>query len=108
VVTGSSQLRVPQSIFEKEPIQQVFTMNEPIITCPNCKTEIKLNESLAAPLIEATRLQFEHTIAEKEAQIAKREAAVSVSKSNDRKSKRSNRRSGLGRNSRPSEKKNRY
>jgi hypothetical protein len=51
-------------------------MNEPIITCPNCKTEIKLNESLAAPLIEATRLQFEHTIAEKEAQIAKREAAV--------------------------------
>ena len=51
-------------------------MNEPIITCPNCKTEIKLTESLAAPLIEATRLQFEHTIAEKEAQIAKREAAV--------------------------------
>jgi hypothetical protein len=31
---------------------------------------------LAAPLIETTRLQFEHTIAEKEAQIAKREAAV--------------------------------
>ena len=31
---------------------------------------------MAAPLIEATRLQFEHTIAEKEAQIAKREAAV--------------------------------
>ena len=51
-------------------------MNEPTITCPNCKTEIKLTESLAAPLIEATRLQFEHTIAEKEAQIAKREAAV--------------------------------
>ena len=44
-------------------------MNEPIITCPNCKTEIKLTELLAAPLIEATRLQFEHTIAEKEAQI---------------------------------------
>jgi hypothetical protein len=51
-------------------------MNEPIITCANCKTEIKLPESLAAPPIEATRLQFEHTIAEKEAQIAKREAAV--------------------------------
>jgi len=51
-------------------------MNEPTITCPNCKSEIKLTESLAAPLIEATRLQFEHTIAEKEAQIAKREAAV--------------------------------
>ena len=51
-------------------------MNEPTITCPNCKSEIKLTELLAAPLIEATRLQFEHTIAEKEAQIAKREAAV--------------------------------
>ena len=51
-------------------------MNEPIITCPNCKSEIKLTESLAAPLIEAAHLQFEHTIAEKEAQIAKREAAV--------------------------------
>ena len=51
-------------------------MNEPTITCPNCKSEIKLTESLAAPLIEATRLQFEHTIAEKEAQIAKREAAI--------------------------------
>jgi hypothetical protein len=51
-------------------------MNEPTITCANCKSEIKLTESLAAPLIEATRLQFEHTIAEKEAQIAKREAAI--------------------------------
>lgn len=51
-------------------------MNEPTITCPNCKSEIKLTESLAAPLIEATRQQFEHTIAEKEAQIVKREAAI--------------------------------
>ena len=55
-------------------------MNEPTITCSNCKSEIKLTESLAAPLIEATRLQFEHTIAEKEAQIAKREAAISDQK----------------------------
>ena len=50
-------------------------MTEPTIVCPNCKSEIKLTESLAAPLIEATRLQFEHTIAEKEAEIAKREAS---------------------------------
>ncbi len=28
-------------------------MTEPIIICPNCKTGIKLTESLAAPLIEA-------------------------------------------------------
>ena len=34
-------------------------MTEPTITCPNCKTEIKLTESLAAPLIVATRKQFE-------------------------------------------------
>ena len=27
---------------------------EPIIVCPKCKTEIKLTESLAAPLIETT------------------------------------------------------
>lgn len=30
-------------------------MTEPTIVCPNCKTEIKLTESLAAPLIESTR-----------------------------------------------------
>ncbi|MGH6800149.1 MAG: DUF2130 domain-containing protein [Methylocella sp.] len=51
-------------------------MNEPTIICPNCKTEIKLTESLAAPLIEATRVQSEHKIAEKEAEVAKREAAI--------------------------------
>ena len=28
-------------------------MTEPTIICPNCNTEIKLNESLAAPLIAA-------------------------------------------------------
>jgi hypothetical protein len=57
-----------------------FGMNEPTIICPNCKSEIKLTESLAAPLIEATRLQFEHAIAEKEAEIAKREAAIDEQK----------------------------
>jgi len=30
-------------------------MTEPTIICPNCRTEIKLTESLAAPLLEATR-----------------------------------------------------
>ncbi|HED18119.1 MAG TPA: hypothetical protein ENI74_01275 [Gammaproteobacteria bacterium] len=33
-------------------------MTEPTVTCPNCKMEIKLTESMAAPLIESTRLQF--------------------------------------------------
>jgi hypothetical protein len=62
-------------------------MNEATITCANCKSEIKLTESLAAPLIEATRLQFEHTIAEKEAQIAKREAAVCEQKATIKKAR---------------------
>ena len=30
-------------------------MTEPTIICPKCKAEIKLTESLAAPLIESTR-----------------------------------------------------
>lgn len=51
-------------------------MTEPTIVCPSCKTEIKLTESLAAPLIESTRRQYEQRIAEKDADIRKREAAV--------------------------------
>jgi hypothetical protein len=35
---------------------------------------------LAAPLIEATRLQFERKIGEKEVEVAKREAAISEQK----------------------------
>ncbi len=45
-------------------------MTEPTITCPNCKTEIKLTESLAAPLIAATRQQFEKQLAQKDSDIA--------------------------------------
>lgn len=48
-------------------------MTEPTIICPNCKTEIKLTESLAAPLIESTRKQYEQRLAEKDSDIAKRE-----------------------------------
>lgn len=49
-------------------------MNEPIITCPSCSTEIKLTESLAAPLIRATREQYEARIARKDAEIGRRES----------------------------------
>ncbi len=48
-------------------------MTEPTIICPNCKTEIKLTESLAAPLIESTRKQFERQLAQKDIDIAARE-----------------------------------
>jgi hypothetical protein len=51
-------------------------MNEPTITCPSCKTEIRLTESLAAPLIESTRLQYEERIAAKDEEVAKREVTV--------------------------------
>jgi hypothetical protein len=51
-------------------------MNEPTITCPKCRTEIKLTESLAAPLLESTRQQYEQKMAQKEAEIGTREAKV--------------------------------
>lgn len=55
-------------------------MTDPTITCPNCKTEIKLTESLAAPLLETTKRQFEQQIADKDAEVAKREAALNAQK----------------------------
>lgn len=54
-------------------------MQEPLIACPNCHTEIKLTESLAAPLIEATRQQYEKRIAEKETEVSRREAQIRAS-----------------------------
>jgi len=51
-------------------------MTEPTINCPNCHTEIKLTESLAAPLIEATRKRYQQEAAKKDADIAKRESAL--------------------------------
>ncbi|MDO8813337.1 MAG: DUF2130 domain-containing protein [Gallionella sp.] len=51
-------------------------MTEPTITCTSCKAEIKLTESLAAPLIESTRKQFEQQLAQKDCDIAKREQAM--------------------------------
>ena len=51
-------------------------MNEPTITCPKCGTEIKLTESLAAPLLASTRVQFEKQLAQKDSDIAVRESAM--------------------------------
>jgi len=51
-------------------------MLDPTIICPNCKAEIKLTESLAAPLIESTRQRYEQRIADKDTEVAKREAAI--------------------------------
>src|SRR5918999_4121867 len=49
---------------------------EPAITCPQCKIEIKLTESLAAPLIQATRREFETRLAQKDADVARKEAIL--------------------------------
>ena len=51
-------------------------MTEPTIRCPNCTSEIKLTESLAAPLIQATRQEYESKLAQKEADVSKREATL--------------------------------
>lgn len=52
------------------------SMVEPAVICPSCKKEIRLTESLAAPLVEATRRQYEQKLAEVNSAIAQREAAV--------------------------------
>ncbi|MDB6084463.1 MAG: hypothetical protein JWN43_2344 [Gammaproteobacteria bacterium] len=51
-------------------------MTEPTIVCPKCSTEIRLTESLAAPLIAATRRQFEQRLSQKDEEIARREQGV--------------------------------
>jgi hypothetical protein len=51
-------------------------MTDPTIICPKCKTEIKLTESLAAPLIESTRREYEQRLTQKDADIAKRESSL--------------------------------
>jgi len=51
-------------------------MTEPTIVCPKCNNEIRLTESLAAPLIAATRQQYEQRLSEKDADIARREDVV--------------------------------
>jgi len=56
--------------------KEALPMAEPTIICPSCHTEIKLTESLAAPLIESTRQQFEQQLAQKDTDIARREQAM--------------------------------
>lgn len=51
-------------------------MTEPTIICPKCKNEIKLTESLAAPLIESTRREYEQRLTQKDLDIAGREKLV--------------------------------
>lgn len=51
-------------------------MADPTLVCPQCKIEIKLTESLAAPLLAEVRRQFEQRLAIKDADIVKREKMI--------------------------------
>jgi len=48
-------------------------MAEPTVFCPQCKSEIKLTESLAAPLLESVRRDYEQRLSRKDNEISKRE-----------------------------------
>lgn len=57
-------------------------MRYQVITCPNCSTEIKLTESLAAPIVQATRKEYETKLAEKESDFSKREEELRILQKN--------------------------
>ena len=48
-------------------------MAEPTVICPQCKSEIKLTESLAAPLLESVRRDYEQRLTQKDTDFATRE-----------------------------------
>jgi hypothetical protein len=51
-------------------------MPDTLISCPKCHHEFKLTESLAQPLLEASRLEYERKLAASETEMAKRESAL--------------------------------
>ena len=51
-------------------------MTEPTISCPRCKSDIKLTESLAAPLVEATRREYELRLEQNNRDCARREGEI--------------------------------
>ena len=48
-------------------------MSEPTITCPFCRRDFKLNETLAAPLVDGVRREYENRLASKDAEVAARQ-----------------------------------
>jgi hypothetical protein len=51
-------------------------MSEPTVMCPQCGSEIKLTESLAAPLLASVRREYEQRLTQKDVDIAKREQLI--------------------------------
>jgi hypothetical protein len=54
---------------------------EPQISCPHCKTDIKLTESLAAPLLQKTRADFQQKLDEQTTAMMKREEELRLRQS---------------------------
>ncbi|MCK1441479.1 DUF2130 domain-containing protein [Bradyrhizobium sp. 48] len=50
--------------------------HEPTLQCPHCRNEIKLTESLAAPLLEQTRRRFQEQLASKDTEVARKVEAL--------------------------------
>lgn len=51
-------------------------MDDPVISCPRCHSEVRLTESLAAPLIASVKREFENRLALQSADVARREQAM--------------------------------
>ena len=51
-------------------------MSDATIHCPHCAGEIKLTESIAAPMLAASRTEFEKRLREKDAQALQRESEL--------------------------------
>lgn len=54
----------------------VGAAHEPTLKCPHCRNEIRLTESLAAPLLEETRRRFQEQLAGKDAEVARKVEAL--------------------------------
>jgi hypothetical protein len=50
--------------------------HEPTLHCPNCNQEIRLTESLAAPLLAETRQRFQQQLASKDAEMERKTEAL--------------------------------
>ncbi|MBI2796656.1 MAG: DUF2130 domain-containing protein [Gemmatimonadetes bacterium] len=53
-------------------------MTDVLITCSNCGAQIPLTESLAGPLLEATKKQFEQRLRQKDAEVAEHERVLAL------------------------------
>src|SRR6201993_2183321 len=54
----------------------VDAAHEPTLRCPNCNHEIRLTESLAAPLLAETRERFQEQLAIKDAEVSRKTEAL--------------------------------